>query len=51
MVTEGVDHASKQVERVRQGTGPRQTVSVLLVSLTLALLAGLGVLIYWLVLS
>lgn len=51
MVTEGVDHASKQAERVRQGTGPRQTVSVLVVSLSLAAIAGLGVLVYWFVLS
>ncbi len=48
MSTEHVDHAGQQTERVRQGTGPRQTVTVLLVSLMLASASGVALLIYYL---
>jgi hypothetical protein len=42
------DRSSEETEDVRQGTGPRSTVSVLFVSLLLAGLAG-GVLVayFW----
>lgn len=49
MTTEQADHADKQTERVRQGTGPRQTVTVLFVSLMLASASGVALLIYYLV--
>jgi hypothetical protein len=42
-----VDHPDRKSVAVRQGTGPRATVSVLLVSLTLALLVGLLLLAYF----
>lgn len=41
--SEVADKADKKTETVRQGTGPRATVSVLLVSLTLAIVAGVVV--------
>ena len=41
------DRSSEQTEDVRQGTGPRTTVSVLVVSLALASVAGLGLLAYF----
>ena len=51
---EAMDSSSKPVDRpdqetvgVRQGTGPRATVSVLTVSLVLAGLAGIGLLAYF----
>jgi len=37
---EPVDQADRETVEVRQGTGPRETVSVLFVSLALAVLAG-----------
>lgn len=37
-----VDHPDRETVAVRQGTGPRATVSVLLVSLLLATGVGLG---------
>lgn len=40
MTTEPVDHPSRETVKVRQGTGPRATVSVLLVSLVAATIAG-----------
>jgi hypothetical protein len=45
--SEPVDHPSRETVEVRQGTGPRTTVSVLLVSLTLAAFFGLGLLAYF----
>ena len=36
-----VDHPSRETE-VRQGTGPRATVSVLFISVALAVMAGIG---------
>jgi hypothetical protein len=37
-----VDHPSRETVEVRQGTGPRATVSVLFISVTLAVIAGIG---------
>ena len=47
MKTEPVDHPSRDTVKVRQGTGPRATVSVLLVSLTLAAVVGIALLAYF----
>ena len=47
MNTEPVDHPSPDTVKVRQGTGPRATVSVLLVSLTLAAVVGIALLAYF----
>ena len=47
MNTEPVDHPSRDTVKVRQGTGPRATVSVLLVSLTLAAVVGIALLTYF----
>jgi len=44
---EPVDHPSRETVKVRQGTGPRTTVSVLLVSLTLAAIMGIALLAYF----
>ncbi len=49
MTTEPVDRADKVTENVRQGTGPRETVSVLLVSLLMACAAGVAIVVYYLV--
>jgi hypothetical protein len=35
-----VDHPDRETVEVRQGTGPRATVSVLLISLLMAAVAG-----------
>lgn len=43
---EPADHADRETEKVRQGTGPRATVSVLFVSLSLAAIAGVALLAY-----
>jgi hypothetical protein len=46
-----VDRPSEQTVKVRQGTGPRAMVSVLLASLLMAALAGILLLLYfWLTL-
>jgi hypothetical protein len=37
-----VDHPSRETVAVRQGTGPRATVSVLFISVALAVVAGIG---------
>ena len=37
-----VDHPSRETVEVRQGTGPRATVSVLFISVALAVMAGVG---------
>jgi hypothetical protein len=42
-----VDHPSEQTVKVRQGTGPRTMVSVLLVSLLMAAIAGALLLLYF----
>lgn len=49
MTTEHADHADRATEQVRQGTGPRETVSVLFVSLILAGVAGACIIAYFLV--
>jgi hypothetical protein len=41
-----VDRPGRSTVKVRQGTGPRAMVSVLLISLLLAAIAG-AVLLYW----
>ena len=41
MTTESVDRPSGETVKIRQGTGPRAMVSVLLAGLTAALVAGL----------
>jgi len=41
-----VDHPSQQTVDVRQGTGPRATVSVLFISLALAAVAAAGLAVY-----
>jgi hypothetical protein len=43
-----VDEPSRETLRTRQGTGPQAMVSVLLVSLLLATLAGAFLLVPWL---
>lgn len=47
MTTEKVDHADKVTEKARQGTGPRNTVSVLLISVLMAGAAGAAILAYF----
>lgn len=42
-----VDQPSKETVKVRQGTGPRATVSVLMISTALALTAGVILLVYF----
>jgi hypothetical protein len=42
-----VDHPDRKAVQVRQGTGPRAMVSVLLISLALAALVGLLLLAYF----
>jgi hypothetical protein len=37
-----VDHPSHETIEVRQGTGPRATVSVLFISVALVVIAGIG---------
>jgi hypothetical protein len=37
-----VDHPSRETVEMRQGTGPRATVSVLFISVALAVIAGIG---------
>jgi hypothetical protein len=44
---EPADHPSRETVKVRQGTGPRATVSVLLISLVLAALVGGALLAYF----
>jgi len=46
-----VDHPDQETVDVRQGTGPRATVSVLFVSIVLALTAGGILLVYFFVRS
>jgi hypothetical protein len=42
-----VDHPDRETVEVRQGTGPRATVSVLFISLVMAGLAGAALLAYF----
>jgi hypothetical protein len=42
-----VDRPSRQTVKVRQGTGPRAMVSVLLTSLLMAAVAGIVLLLYF----
>jgi hypothetical protein len=42
-----VDRPSEQTVKVRQGTGPRAMVSVLLASLLMAAIAGIVLLLYF----
>jgi hypothetical protein len=42
-----VDRPSEQTVKVRQGTGPRAMVSVLLASLLMAAVAGILLLLYY----
>jgi hypothetical protein len=42
-----VDHPDQETVEVRQGTGPRATVSVLFVSLIMAAVAGVAVVAYF----
>jgi hypothetical protein len=42
-----VDHPDRETVKVRQGTGPRATVSVLLVSLVMMVAVGAGFLGYF----
>ena len=39
--TKAADHPDRETVAIRQGTGPRATVSVLLISMTCAAVAGL----------
>lgn len=47
MTTEPVDHPDRETIEVRQGTGPRATVSVLFVSLVAAALIGAVLIVYF----
>ena len=47
MSTEVVDQPSRETVRVRQGTGPRDMVSVLFVSLIAAAVAGAVIVAYF----
>jgi len=42
-----VDHPDRETVQVRQGTGPRATVSVLILSIVFALTAGLAIVGYF----
>jgi hypothetical protein len=45
--TKPVDRPSRETVEVRQGTGPRAIVSVLVVSIVLAIIVGWGLLAYF----
>jgi hypothetical protein len=45
--TKPADHPNRETVAVRQGTGPRATVSMLLISMTCAVAAGLLLLTYF----
>jgi hypothetical protein len=47
VMSKAVDHPSAKAVKVRQGTGPRVMVSVLLISLLLAAVAGAALLYYY----
>jgi len=42
-----VDHPDRETVQVRQGTGPRATVSVLFISLIMSVAAGAALLVYF----
>ncbi len=45
--TKPVDHPGRETVEVRQGTGPRETVSVLLISLAMVAIIGVGLITYF----
>ena len=45
--SKSVDRPSRETVKVRQGTGPRATVSVLFISVTMAILAGVALVGYF----
>jgi len=45
--TKPVDQPDRATVEVRQGTGPRETVSVLLVSLAMTAIIGVGLIAYF----
>lgn len=45
--TKPVDHPDRETVKVRQGTGPRATVSVLLISIAAAAIAGIVIVGYF----
>ena len=45
--TKPVDHPGLETVKVRQGTGPRETVSVLLISLAMVVAIGVALIIYF----
>jgi hypothetical protein len=45
--TKPADHPDREMVAVRQGTGPRATVSVLLISIACAAVAGLVLITYF----
>jgi hypothetical protein len=47
MSSEPVDHPDRETVKVRQGTGPRATVSVLFGSMVAAALAGAVIIVYF----
>jgi hypothetical protein len=47
MDTRPVDHPDRETVKVRQGTGPRATVSVLLISIVMAAVVGVVLLAYF----
>jgi hypothetical protein len=47
MTSEPVDHPDRKTVEVRQGTGPRATVSVLFGSMVAAALAGAVIIVYF----
>ena len=47
MTSEPVDHPDRETVEVRQGTGPRATMSVLFGSLVAAALAGAVIIVYF----
>lgn len=49
--SEPVDQPDRETVAVRQGTGPRQTVTVLIVSLVLAMVAGAAFIAYFMIIA
>jgi hypothetical protein len=45
--TKPVDHPDRETVEVRQGTGPRATVSVLFISIACAVVAGAAIIGYF----
>jgi hypothetical protein len=42
-----VDHPDRETVQVRQGTGPRETISVLLISLAMVAVMGVALITYF----